>query len=120
MQGGSRRSAIWCGLNWQHEDIEDFIMAKNWSQLIRDIKAEDFNFPAPFDMTNISVQFDTEFANQAYVGPEVTLEQERLPRIWYDIIRRLCKTGEPGLSFNFWRQESEICRNAYVMWAFIW
>lgn len=112
MQGGSRRSAIWCGLNWQHEDVGDFINAKNWSQLIRDIKAEDFNFPAPLDMTNISVQFDTEFANQIYCGPEIKLETERLPNLWYDVVRRLCKTGEPGLSFNFWKHESEICRNA--------
>jgi ribonucleoside-diphosphate reductase alpha chain len=58
MQGGSRRSAIYASLNWQHEDIPDFLTAKNWSQQLKDLKAQDFNFPAPLDMTNISVNYD--------------------------------------------------------------
>jgi ribonucleoside-diphosphate reductase alpha chain len=31
MQGGSRRSAIYASLNWQHEDIPAFLTGKNWS-----------------------------------------------------------------------------------------
>jgi ribonucleoside-diphosphate reductase alpha chain len=29
MQGGSRRSAIYASLNWQHPDIQEFLVAKN-------------------------------------------------------------------------------------------
>jgi len=58
MQGGSRRSAIYASLNWQHEDITEFLRAKNWSATIKQLKEQDFNFPAPLDMTNISVNYD--------------------------------------------------------------
>ena len=58
MQGGSRRSAIYASLNWQHEDIMDFMYAKNWSDTIKQLKTQDFNFPAPLDMT-------TKFFNSA-------------------------------------------------------
>ena len=61
MQGGSRRSAIYASLNWQHEDIPEFLRSKNWSDSVRKLKEEDFNFPAPLDMTNISVNYDTEW-----------------------------------------------------------
>jgi ribonucleoside-diphosphate reductase alpha chain len=30
MQGGSRRSAIYASLNWQHADVEAFLTSKNW------------------------------------------------------------------------------------------
>ena len=66
MQGGSRRSAICASLNWQHENITDFLQAKDWQNMpvgttgksLWDIKQEDFNFPAPLDQTNISVNYD--------------------------------------------------------------
>lgn len=46
MQGGSRRSALWAGLNWKHADIHKFIQIKNWIPEVRDLKTKDFNFPA--------------------------------------------------------------------------
>ena len=58
MQGGSRRSALYASLNWQHGDILDFLNAKNWSDEIKAAKLKDFNTPAPLDMTNISVNYD--------------------------------------------------------------
>ena len=69
MQGGSRRSAIYASLNWKHPDVDQFLMSKNWhdmpvgktGQTIFDIKQDDFNFPAPLDMTNISVNYDTDW-----------------------------------------------------------
>ena len=30
MQGGSRRSAIYASLHWQHGDVKDFLKMKNW------------------------------------------------------------------------------------------
>ena len=58
MQGGSRRSAIYASLNWQHEDIPIFMKAKNWTDDIKAMKEKDFNFPANLDMTNISINYD--------------------------------------------------------------
>ena len=58
MQGGSRRSAIYASLNWQHEDIPKFLTVKNWTDDVKAAKLKDFNAPAPLDMTNISVNYD--------------------------------------------------------------
>ena len=43
MQGGSRRSAIWAGLHWNHPDIHKFIQMKNWSPEVRAMKEKDYN-----------------------------------------------------------------------------
>lgn len=120
MQGGSRRSAIWAGLSWQHEDVEDFLHAKDWSELIKKCKAEDFNFPAPLDMTNISIQWDTEFHKKVFIDQTgLGHYRDTLPKLWYDSVLQMCKTGEPGHAYNFWEHENEVCRNAYLVWAFI-
>jgi ribonucleoside-diphosphate reductase alpha chain len=61
MQGGSRRSAIWAGLKWNHPDAYKLIHTKNWSEEIKALKAKDFNFPATLDQTNVSIQLDDRF-----------------------------------------------------------
>ena len=61
MQGGQRRSAIWAGLNWNHPDTPKFIHIKDYSEELKALKQKDFNFPAPMELTNISVIYDTEF-----------------------------------------------------------
>ena len=33
MQGGSRRSAIYGSLNWQHADVNEFLSAKDWDAI---------------------------------------------------------------------------------------
>ena len=103
MQGGSRRSAIYASLNWQHEDIPAFLQAKNWSQLIREQKAVDFNFPAPLDMTNISVNYDDAWLNNPDRAKNTVFLQN---------VRQAMETGEPGFSFNFGDKQNEILRNA--------
>jgi ribonucleoside-diphosphate reductase alpha chain len=100
MQGGSRRSAIYASLNWQHEDIPLFLRAKNWSDLIREQKANDFNFPAPLDMTNISVNYD-DAAGDLAKNP-----------VFLENCRQAMMTGEPGFSFNFGSKQNETLRNA--------
>ena len=65
MQGGSRRSAIYASLNWLHEDIPTFLKIKNWSDDIKRLKEKDFNFPAPLDMTNISINYDDKWLYNA-------------------------------------------------------
>ncbi len=103
MQGGSRRSAIYASLNWQHEDIPLFLRAKNWSDEIKRLKEADFNSPAPLDMTNISVNYDdAAFVNGSLAGN--------------DVFKANCyqamSTGEPGFSFNFGDKQNETLRNA--------
>jgi ribonucleoside-diphosphate reductase alpha chain len=102
MQGGSRRSAIYASLNWQHEDIPDFLRAKNWSQEVRESKAKDFNSPAPLDMTNISVNYDD-------AAMEGGLENNSTFRA--NVLQAM-STGEPGFSFNFGSKQNETLRNA--------
>ena len=108
MQGGSRRSALYGSLNWQHEDAWDFLHIKNWHDMtvpgtnmsVSDVKKADFNYHAPLDMMNISLNYDDAWLNGN--GSEVFTEN----------CRQALMTGEPGFSFNFGVKENETLRNA--------
>ncbi len=103
MQGGSRRSAIYASLNWLHEDIPQFLKAKNWSEEIKAMKSKDFNFAAPLDMTNISVNYDDKWL---YNADRANLHT------FVENCRQAMMTGEPGFSFNFGDKQNETLRNA--------
>lgn len=103
MQGGSRRSAIYASLDREHGDIFDFLAAKDWPQFIKDKKAEDFNFPAPLDMTNISVNYNDVWLN---------LKDKDKDEVFLKNCRQAMETGEPGFSFNFGDKQNETLRNA--------
>lgn len=113
MQGGSRRSAIYASLNWQHADVWDFLVAKDWHNMrvpgtnvtLWDVKQNDFNFPAPLDMTNISVNYDTEWLLDFWDSGE-------LSPVFVENVQQALRTAEPGFSFNFFGQENETLRNA--------
>ena len=113
MQGGSRRSAVYASLNWKHPDIDKFLIAKNWFDMpvgstgktIFDIKQEDFNFPAPLDMTNISVNYDTEWLLNYW-------ETGEIGDVFRTNVRQALRTADPGFSFNFFEKENETLRNA--------
>ncbi len=113
MQGGSRRSAIYASLNWQHGDITDFLKAKDWQNMpiagtgktLWDIKQDDFNFPAPLDMTNISINYDTDWLMQYY-------ETGNPGDVFTENVRQAMRTAEPGFSFNFFDKNDETLRNA--------
>lgn len=113
MQGGSRRSAIYASLNWKHGDIQDFLKAKDWQSMpvgstgksLWDIKQEDFNFPAPLDMTNISVNYDTDWLLGYWETGDVG-------DVFKENVRQALKSAEPGFSFNFFDKENETLRNA--------
>ena len=113
MQGGSRRSAIYASLNWKHPDVDQFLAAKNWydmpvgntGQTIFDVKQDDFNFPAPLDMTNISVNYDTEWLLNYWETGEVG-------DVFKTNVYQALRTAEPGFSFNFFEKENETLRNA--------
>lgn len=111
MQGGQRRSAIWAGLNWSHPDIRDFMALKNYPDGLKALKSQDLTFPVPMELTNISVIYDTEFF--------IAIEDEQHPKhllakeVWSTNCRQAFTTAEPGMSFNF-RKDNESLRNAPV------
>ena len=113
MQGGSRRSAIYASLNWKHGDIHSFIRSKDWhNQPVGstglsywDLKQQDFNFPANLDMTNISVNYDTEWLTNFWKTGDVG-------EVFLENVKQALSTAEPGFSFNFFDKERETLRNA--------
>jgi ribonucleoside-diphosphate reductase alpha chain len=110
MQGGARRSAIWAGLSWRHQDVHKFITMKNWRQEVRDLKLKDFNFPATMDGTNISVQLDDEFfeAYEVDTHPQHTHAQS----VYWATIKQMLTTAEPGFSIDTGKNAGESLRNA--------
>ena len=108
MQGGSRRSALYGSLSASHGDIWDFLHYKNWHDTpiegtnltIADAKKANFNYAAPLDMMNISVNYSDEWLNGN--DNEVFIEN----------CRQALMTGEPGFSFNFGDKSNETLRNA--------
>lgn len=113
MQGGSRRSAIYASLNWRHGDIHQFLTAKNWHDMpvpgtdktVAELKKLDFNWHAPLDMTNISVNYDTEWFMQFIRNGDPG-------EGFLKNTQQALSTAEPGFSFNFFDQEDETARNA--------
>ena len=110
MQGGSRRTAEYGSINWQHDDVWSFLRAKNWDEMhlgkqqeytIADMKMLDFNYPAPLDMMNISINYDDAF-----------LQHKGMPTLFIENCRQAMRNGEPGFSFNFGEKENETLRNA--------
>lgn len=131
MQGGSRRSAIYASLDYRHEDIPLFLRAKNWRDqkagnsglTLAELKEQDFNFPAPLDMTNISINYDDSLCGQ-YFWKEVGIgdgkqytklsvaENLMNSSVYLENVKQAMMTGEPGFSFNFNGKERETLRNA--------
>jgi|TARA_R100001530_G_scaffold136032_1_gene114965 ribonucleoside-diphosphate reductase alpha chain len=113
MQGGSRRSAIYASLSSNHADVDKFLVLKNWyeqqlegtSLSIGELKEKNFNFHAPMEFTNISVNYDTEWLLNFWKTGEVG---DVFSRNVYQAV----STGEPGFSFNFFDKEEETLRNA--------
>lgn len=109
MQGGQRRSAIFGSLRWDHPDIDKFLELKNYSPAIKEAKEKDFNFPVPMELTNISVDYNTEFF--------IAIENEDHPKhihamnVWHKNCQQAFSTAEPGMIFNF-RKDNENLRNA--------
>ena len=110
MQGGSRRSAIWAGLRWDHPDIMKFIHIKDWSDAVKELKKLDFNFPATLDCTNISVGLNDEFFEAYHDNEHVKHGMAQM--VYWETIKQMLVTGEPGFSINTGKDVLEIYRNA--------
>jgi ribonucleoside-diphosphate reductase alpha chain len=102
--GGQRRAALIAILAWWHQDIEEFITAKNWSSHIKALKEDDFNFPAPLDMTNISMRLDDNFFKEIK-------KNDAVRDLYYRVVKNMAKTGEPGLSIDVGKNKNAILRN---------
>lgn len=113
MQGGSRRSAIYASLNWRHADVHQFLVMKDWHHIpvgttglsVWDIKQQDFNYAAPMDMTNISVNYDTAWL-------ESYKKTGDYGEVFLKNVEQALRSAEPGFSFNFYEKENETLRNA--------
>lgn len=141
MQGGSRRSAMYASLNWKHGDAGELLHCKDWAAMpvagaydengkqltVADLKEKDFNYPAPLDMTNISLNYDNQFLEEIYDIPfeellsiyekggkkaVAELPIKKIPVTFLENCRQALKTGEPGFSFNFFEKVNETLRNA--------
>lgn len=110
MQGGSRRSAIWAGLHWNHPDVFDFIHMKDWSDDVKAMKEKDFNFPARMDGTNISVILDDEFF-LAYDDVNHFMH-DHAHQVYWEVTNSMLRTGEPGFSVDVGENAGEHLRNA--------
>lgn len=110
MQGGSRRSAIWAGLRWDHPDIHEFIRCKDWPAWLRERKADDFSVVAPMELTNVSVILDDEFfrAYEAEWHPAHDLAHE----VYWKTVEKMVTTAEPGFSVDTGENAGESLRNA--------
>ena len=77
----------------------------NTGSTVFDVKQDGFNYPAPLDMTNISVNYDTKWLTRYWTTGNVG-----------DVFRKNCRqalsTAERGFSFNFFDKENETLRNA--------
>lgn len=113
MQGSSRRSAIYASLNHAHGDIAEFLHAKDWHKIkvpgtevtFAEAKTKDYNFAAPLDITNISVNYDTAWLLNFWKTGDVGA-------VFLDNVKQALSTAEPGFSFNFFNKERETLRNA--------
>jgi ribonucleoside-diphosphate reductase alpha chain len=86
------------------------------------LKEQDFNYPAPLDMTNISLNYDNAFLEQVYglsieeikadYRAGVPLKIKNIPEMFRENCLQALKSGEPGFSFNFFEKENETLRNA--------
>lgn len=110
MQGGSRRSAIWAGLHWNHADVFDFMKMKDWAPELVAMKEKDFNAAAPMDMTNISIILDDEFF-YAFENEHDTMH-DWAQRVYWTAVEGMLKTGEPGFSVDVGENAGEHLRNA--------
>lgn len=110
MQGGSRRSAIWAGLKWNHPDIFTFIRIKDWSEELRKMKENDLSTRMPMELTNISVQLDDEFFHAFHVPSHP--KHELAHSVYWKTVEKMVVTGEPGFSIDTGVNSNETLRNA--------
>jgi ribonucleoside-diphosphate reductase alpha chain len=94
MAGGRRRSALWAGLRWDHPDIMQLVTIKDWDEDFRAMKAKKFDYPAPLDMTNVSVIVNDGYFRALAAGDKA---------VWLlhaTVCESMRRHGEPG----FWNE----------------
>jgi len=110
MQGGSRRSALLASLNWKHKDIQAFIHSKDWTDEQKIGKANDANYHAPLDMTNISVNLDDAWIEA--MNDSNNIDHSLAQQVFDEVVNQMVRTAEPGFCFNFGDVSDQIGTNA--------
>lgn len=105
----SHNSAIYASLNWKHKDVDKFLKVKDHSPDLRAMKEKDFNFPLPMELTNVSINYDTEFF-VAIENSEHPLHTRAI-EIYTQNCKQAFSSAEPGMSFNYLK-DNETLRNA--------
>jgi len=104
MQGNTRRAALLSQLHWKHGDMDTFIDVKNWNEEYTRLKTIDaIGYPAPLDLTNVSVRLDNDFLDAYYNGDSVA------HTVWNTTTYNMFSTSEPGIRFN---ADNQILTNA--------
>jgi ribonucleoside-diphosphate reductase alpha chain len=89
------------------------LYVKDWDKIeiagtgksLADVKELDFNFPAPLDGTNISLNYgDKWMSRYKRTGDPGSVFRQN--------VRQAMKSSEPGFSFNFGAKSDETLRNA--------
>lgn len=109
MNAGERRCALWGGLHWNHPDSLEFTTIKDWSEDVRYMKQQNFNFPATLDMTNISVILDDTFFD-AYKNND-----SKAHTVYWSTIKQMLQHSEPGFSVDVGENKKENLRNAPIV-----
>ena len=103
--GGTRRSALLAGLPWNHQDIDEFIHAKDWSTFTRALKEKDFNHAAILDQTNISIALDDAFFKAIEAGDKRAFD------VYHTAVKRMLRTSEPGFTVDIGKNAGQVLRN---------
>jgi ribonucleoside-diphosphate reductase alpha chain len=91
----------------------EFLTIKDWENYkvpgtdltLKDLKAIDFNWAAPLDMTNISVNYGDAWLEKYNTTGDVG-------DVFRKNVAQALRTAEPGFSFNFGSKANETLRNA--------
>lgn len=109
-QGGSRRSAIYGSLTWNHGDAPLLLKVKDWAAqevvpglTVAQVKERNWDFPAPLDHTNISLNYNDDWLD---------IPERHLDPTFLANVEMAMRNGEPGFSFNFGLRRNETLRNA--------
>ena len=92
-QGGERRGACYASLQYDHDDIHDFIQMKEVAGALQH--------------TNISVRFDKQF--EADMSHNNACREVPATSVFMETLRHACQYGDPGFQFDW---DDQVLRNA--------
>jgi ribonucleoside-diphosphate reductase alpha chain len=107
IQGSSRRSACLASIHWKHKDVYDWVTAKNWNEDYTRMKSISVDYPAPFDIHNLSIRYDPEFL-EAYHN-EQHKDHKHAKAVFDQHMYTQFSTGDPNIMYT---KDDQIYTNA--------